>query len=257
DGDKTPDAPRYRALGNAVAVPVAEWIGRHIMLVEAQRSGAASGACPCGADFMRAVMTLAVAAMPPRHPAQYTALLLPVFARILREHGAQSVLDPMAGVGKIGLLRDYGFAGRIVANEIEPEWAVQAPPWVEIHVGDAANMTWARDGEFDAIVTSPTYGNRMADHHNARDGSRRYTYRHRLGLPLHPQNRGQWQWGEAYREAHRRIWKECSRALRPGGIMVVNGKNRMRRGGIVRVSEWHADGLRRQGLEEVESVGVA
>lgn len=42
DGDKTPDAPRYRALGNAVAVPVAEWIGRRIMLVEAQRAGAAS-----------------------------------------------------------------------------------------------------------------------------------------------------------------------------------------------------------------------
>src|SRR5690606_2496921 len=87
----------------------------------------------------------------PRHPAKYTDVLLPVFARILREHGAQSVLDPMAGVGKIGLLRDYGFAGRIVANEIEPEWAVQAPPWVEIHVGDAANMDWAKDGEFDAI----------------------------------------------------------------------------------------------------------
>jgi len=42
DGDKTPDAPRYRALGNAVAVPVAEWIGRRIMLVDAQRAGAAS-----------------------------------------------------------------------------------------------------------------------------------------------------------------------------------------------------------------------
>ena len=42
DGDKTPDAPRYRALGNAVAVPVAEWVGRRIMLVDAQRAGAAS-----------------------------------------------------------------------------------------------------------------------------------------------------------------------------------------------------------------------
>lgn len=42
DGDKTPDAPRYRALGNAVAVPVAEWIGRRIMLVEAQRAWVAS-----------------------------------------------------------------------------------------------------------------------------------------------------------------------------------------------------------------------
>lgn len=192
----------------------------------------------------------------PQHPAKYTDVLMPVFARVLREHGAQSVLDPMAGVGKIGLLRDYGFAGRIVANEIEPEWAAQAPAHVEIHVGDAANMTWARDGEFDAIVTSPTYGNRMADHHNARDGSRRYTYRHVLGRPLNPANTGQMQWGEAYREAHRRIWAECIRVLRSGGVFVVNVKNHIRRGEIVRVSEWHAEELQRQGLQLIERVRV-
>src|SRR5690606_19681990 len=123
---------------------------------------------PAGRAFIREVTMGTVDTMP-RHPAKYTAALLPVFARILREHGAQSVLDPMAGVGKIGLLRDYGFSGRIVANEIDPEWAAHSPAHVEMHVGDAAAMTWAADGEFDAIVTSPTYGNRMADHHNARD----------------------------------------------------------------------------------------
>ncbi len=32
-GDKTPDSPRYRALGNAVCVNVAEWIGRRLMSV--------------------------------------------------------------------------------------------------------------------------------------------------------------------------------------------------------------------------------
>lgn len=31
DGDKTPDTPRYKAIGNAVTVSVAEWIGRRIM----------------------------------------------------------------------------------------------------------------------------------------------------------------------------------------------------------------------------------
>src|SRR5690606_16083981 len=180
-----------------------------------------------------------------------------IFARILREHGAQSVLDPMAGVGKIGLLRDYGFTGRIVANEIEPEWAAQAPAHVEVHVGDAANMDWARDGEFDAIVVSPTYANRMADHHNARDGSRRYTYRHALGRPLNPANTGQMQWGEAYREAHRRIWRECVRVLRPGGVFVVNCKDHSRRGQIVRVSEWHAETLGRLGLVLIDRVMVA
>jgi len=34
DGEDTPDSPRYRAMGNAVTVPVIEWIGRRIMAVE-------------------------------------------------------------------------------------------------------------------------------------------------------------------------------------------------------------------------------
>lgn len=32
--DKTPDSPRYKALGNSMAVPVIEWIGRRIMEVD-------------------------------------------------------------------------------------------------------------------------------------------------------------------------------------------------------------------------------
>ena len=78
----------------------------------------------------------------PQHPAKYTDVLL----ACLRPYpsgtrGRRAFLIRWQGVGKIGLLRDYGFAGRIVANEIEPEWAEQAPAHVEIHVGDAANMT--------------------------------------------------------------------------------------------------------------------
>ena len=113
---------------------------------------------------------MAVATAQPKHPAKYTDALLPVFARILREHGARSVLDPMAGVGKIGQLRNHGFTGRIVANEIEPEWAAQAPAHVEMHIGDAAAMTWARDGELQAIVTSPADRNGGDEHHNGRYG---------------------------------------------------------------------------------------
>lgn len=32
--DDTPDAPRYKALGNSMAVPVMRWIGERIMKVE-------------------------------------------------------------------------------------------------------------------------------------------------------------------------------------------------------------------------------
>lgn len=37
EGDETPDTPRYKAIGNAVAVPVVEWIGRRIVAVEQER----------------------------------------------------------------------------------------------------------------------------------------------------------------------------------------------------------------------------
>lgn len=198
------------------------------------------------------------------HPAKYNDDLIPIFWRIVEEFRVHSILDPMAGVGKIGLLRDYGFLGRIVVQDLEPEWVYQATeydPHVEIVVGDAANMTWADDGEFDSVITSPVYGNRLSDHHNAKDGSRRYTYRHMLGRPLHPANTGQLQWGEAYREAHRRIWKECIRVLKPDGIMVVNVKNHIRAGKLIRVSEWHAEEIQHLGLtlvrrERVDTPGI-
>src|SRR5690625_7068617 len=51
-------------------------------------------------------------------------------------------------VGKIGMLRDYGFLGRIVAQDLEPEWVQQATdydPYIEIKVCDAAAMEWAED----------------------------------------------------------------------------------------------------------------
>lgn len=188
------------------------------------------------------------------HYAKYSDVLLPLFWQIIQEHRAHSILDPMAGVGKIGMLRDFGFLGRIVAQDIEAEWAEQATdydPNIEIRVCDAADMTWAKDGEFDAIVTSPTYGNRMADHHEAKDGSRRYRYRDALGRPLHPNNTGRMQWGKRYRETHERIWAESIRVLRPGGILVVNVKNHIRAGRLVRVSQWHADELTNQGLTQI------
>lgn len=43
--DKTADGPRYKALGNSMAVPVMRWIGERI---EQVRPGGAAGACsPC------------------------------------------------------------------------------------------------------------------------------------------------------------------------------------------------------------------
>jgi DNA (cytosine-5)-methyltransferase 1 len=34
DGKEIPDGPRYRMIGNGVAAPVAEWIGRRLIELE-------------------------------------------------------------------------------------------------------------------------------------------------------------------------------------------------------------------------------
>ena len=79
-----------------------------------------------------------------------------------------------------------------------------------------------RDESFDAVVTSPTYGNRFADKHNAKDGSIRRSYTHDLGRTLHAENSGSMQWGQAYRDLHVKAWAECFRVVRPGGLFVLN-----------------------------------
>ena len=106
------------------------------------------------------------------------------------------------------------------------------------------------------MVTSPTYGNRMADHHNARDGSKRITYRHTLGRALTPGNSGAMQWGAPYRELHRRAWHEVRRVLFPGGLFALNVSNHIRKGVEVPVVEWHRDTLLTMGFVMDEDIEV-
>lgn len=175
-----------------------------------------------------------------------------MFAKLLVKYECKNLLDPMAGTGKILLVREHGWDGPVYLNELEQEWRDY----------DGHNSTWTfRDakklpypnGAFDAIITSPTYGNRMADHHKARDGSDRITYRHRLGRELHPANTGQLQWGLDYRLAHGAIWAEAARLLRPKGILVVNVSDFFRDGLVVPVSAWHVEAIERLGLACVET----
>ena len=69
------------------------------------------------------------------------------------------VLDPFAGVARTDA---FGDAVTLVCSELERDWATGV-------VADALRLPY-RAGCFDAIATSPTYGNRMADHHEAKDG---------------------------------------------------------------------------------------
>lgn len=181
------------------------------------------------------------------HPARYTAGLIPLFAEFLEEGWA--VLDPFAGTGKIHELRNF-INVETVGVEIEKEWA---DLWEWTFHGDALDLGFP-DESFDAIVTSPTYGNRLADHHEAYDPEARRTYRHDLGRPLSENNSGQLQWGAVYRDFHLEAWREATRVLRPGGLFVLNIKDHIRSGKRQAVSAWHATTVLDLGYSLVDCV---
>jgi tRNA G10 N-methylase Trm11 len=172
---------------------------------------------------------------------------MPVIADMLAAHGHEGmwVLDPFAGVGGVHALHPRF---ETVGVEIEPEWASAHERTI---VGNALDLPFAAH-TFDAVVTSPTYGNRMADHHEARDGSKRITYRHRLGRPLSADNTGQLQWGDKYREFHVRAWSEVARVLRSGGLFVLNVSDHVRKGSVVPVIDWHVSAIEALGMTLLE-----
>lgn len=161
-----------------------------------------------------------------------------------------TVLDPFAGIGGVHALSevDYPKNGtvRTFGIELEPEWA---KAHVATRVGNALHIDkyeWCRD--FDAVVSSPCYGNRMADSHDAKDDSQRITYRHRLGRPLTEGSAGAMQWGHQYRVFHEQVIRLLVvHALKPGALVMWNVKNHVRNGRVQKVVEWHLNTWLMQG----------
>lgn len=211
------------------------------------------------------------------HPAKFSRPVLEQLQALLDTEDARAVrpltvFDPFAGTGLVHTL-GTGHGLHTVGVELEPEWAACHPRTVQ---GNALHLPFA-DESMDGLVTSPCYGNRMADAHNAQDPcktcggdgflrihesdeqtckackgsglSKRNTYTHRLRVAtgdrdrrLHDDNAGAMRWGKKYRTFHEACYREALRAIRPGGFALVNISNHPEtKDGVTvehRVSEW-------------------
>lgn len=194
---------------------------------------------------------------PADHPAKFSVNVLKAmtvalmdFADLARGAPFERILDPFAGTG---LVHRFGpMFGETVGVELEPEWAAHHPRTI---VGDAQTLPFP-DDSFDCMITSPCYGNRMADHHEAKDASKRNTYRHTLGRELSPGSTATVQWGSLYREIHFNAWWEAQRVLTPDALVLLNVSNHIRGGVEQMVAEWHLTEWLDDGFKLVSAVPV-
>lgn len=228
----------------------------------------------------------------PFHPAVLDIAVTELTPLLVRPGQRLRVLDPFAGIGGIHELQQR--------LRCETTGVELLPHWAEAHertiVGDATRLLVGWTSSFDAVVTSPCYGNRMADHHNAADVckrcggesvvdvepgqrdhwhasrfgdrwvrrcptckgtglSHRRSYRHYYGdgFDVAPAevNAGAMQWGPEYRALHETAWGEVHRALRPGGLFLLDIKDHIRDKRRVRVSAWHRQAILGLGFVEL------
>lgn len=235
----------------------------------------------------------------PAHPAPFHPRIINEIAEQLSAYArARSkrklwVLDPFAGIGGVHELRDLveGVKVETVGIELMPRWAEAHENTI---VGNCIEVMGAmRAQSFDAVITSPSYGNRMADHHDNRDVcktcggfgkvksspdaltatatcptckgtglSHRRSYAHYYGrdaflndAPIEV-NTGAMQWGREYRWFHIAAWRGVHRVLRRGGVFLLNVKNHYRGRELVGVADWHDTTCQAIGFSRDAMIGI-
>lgn len=197
------------------------------------------------------------------HPAVYSERFIPIFAEIAKKYDAKTVLDPFGGVGNIGKIKDYGFEGKVIANELEAEWSAfhESNKVDESITGDARKMPSIESDSIDAVITSPTYGNRLADRRITAKVDN-LTYANSLGRELTSGNSGRMHYGPKYKQLHNEVYKELYRVVKPGGIAVINMKDFISKGKVVPVTDFHINAMLNAGFEllyrdKVKTTGLA
>lgn len=187
-----------------------------------------------------------------RHPAVYSDVLMPYFIELAKGHNR--LLDPFAGTGKIGLIKEHVDI-EVHANELEREWLS------DNRYG--CDRLFYQDAEFldtgmlyDIIITSPTYGNRMADHFKASNPNGRFTYTHCLGRDLTEGNTGVMHFGKDYCDKHMSIFKHLYNIMIDNGVFVLNCSDFIKKGEIIPVTGWMKDTMGVAGFGFVKDIEV-
>lgn len=224
---------------------------------------------------------------PVKHPAKFSDEIVTVLDRLIRAEQRRLgrpvlVYDPFAGVGRVHRLAVERGGDRIVqtvGSEIQASWAslhdrtIHADSlrlmrrWADhrhlvVEVADLIGVDPLRvfDG-FDVVATSPCYGNRFADKHDAQDGSTRRSYAHDLramGDDLAPDSAGGLAWGPAYWQFHAEAYRLIRGVLRPpsdadpsGGLLLLNVSDFVKAKAIVPAALWHRGAAHGAGFIEI------
>ncbi len=157
------------------------------------------------------------------HPAKFSDVILDHIATIIPAN-TEWIYDPMAGIGKI---TELGNAYKYHCNEIELEWSSQIQADI-VTACDAKNVMFIPGS---VVITSPPYGNRMADcfiTDNKRSMMGRYAGD--LGRRLSKGNAGALNFGNSYTLMMTEIYQSIFNRMSKGESFILNVSNFIKNG---------------------------